>query len=113
MASLGQVQAGITRYLDEEFINKMVGWQKWVFGSFAGIILLRIEEIFNNLKNNEAVKMLNIIDEFDNIDIEVLHREFAKQARKGAITISLPIAGSVTLNSTDVDKIYQYIKEAS
>lgn len=113
MVSLAQIQAGLTRYLDEEFVNKLTGWQKWVFGSFAGIALLRIDEIFNKLKQNDIVKMLNIIDDFDNIDIDILHREFSKQARKGAVTMSLPVVGTVTLNGADVDKLYQYIMEAN
>lgn len=113
MVSLAQIQAGLTRYLDEEFVNKLTGWQKWVFGSFAGIALLRIDEIFNKLKQNDIVKMLNIIDDFDNIDIDILYREFSKQARKGAVTMSLPVVGTVTLNGADVDKLYQFIKEAN
>ena len=112
MVSLAQVRAGLTKYLDEEFILKLNGWQKWVFGAFAGIALLRIDEIFESLKGNEIVKMLKVIDDFDNIDLDMLHEQFARQAQKSAVTFTAPVIGPVTLNSADVDKIYRYIKEA-
>ena len=111
MVSLAQVRKGLTKYIDEEFLLKLNGWQKWVFGALAGVALLRIDEIFNVLKGNEIVKMLGVIDEFDNIDLDTLYAEFSKQARKSAITFTVPVVGPVTLNGTDVDKLYRYIKE--
>lgn len=112
MVSLMQIQNGVAKYLDEEFINKLDGWQKWVFGAFSTMALLRIDELFLKVKNNEFVKLLNVIDEYDYIDLESLFEQFSKQAQKGAITFSLPMIGKVTLNSVDVEKIYRYIKEA-
>lgn len=111
MVTLNQVQNGIVRYLDNEIIPVINGWQKWVFGALASTALTKTTNIFNALKHNEFIKMLEIIDSNDNIDIDTLYREFMKQAQKGAVTFDVPMIGPLTLNNTDVEKIYRYIKE--
>jgi hypothetical protein len=97
------------RYLDTEITPNIGGWQKWVFGAVAGVALSKITNIFNALKNNELIKMLEVIDEEDNIDIDTIYREFLKQAQKGAITFDIPMVGAMTLDHSDVEKIYKHI----
>ena len=111
MVTLNQVQNGIVKYLDAEITPNIIGWQKWVFGASVSIALSKITNIFNALKQNEFIKMLEILDENDNIDIDTLYREFYKQAQKGAITFTVPVVGAMTLNHTDVEKLYRYIIE--
>jgi hypothetical protein len=111
MVTLSQVQNGIARYLDAEITPQINGWQKWVFGAMAGTAISKTTNIFNSLKNHPFIAMLEIIDENDMIDIDTLHREFSKQAQKGTITFAVPMIGPLTLNATDVDKLYQYIRE--
>ena len=111
MVTLNQVQNGIVKYLDNEITPNINGWQKWVFGALASTATLKATNIFNALKQNEFVKMFEIIDENDNIDIDTLYREFLKQAQKGAVTFAVPMIGAMTLNHTDVEKLYRYIIE--
>ena len=111
MVNLNQIQNGIVKYLDSEITPKINGWQKWVFGALASTALAKTTNIFNALKQNEFVKMLEIIDENDMIDIDTLYREFFKQAQKGPVTFDVPMVGALTLNTADVEKIYRYIME--
>jgi hypothetical protein len=111
MVTLQQVQTGLVKYADAELMPKIVGWQKWVFGAAISISLSKISNIFNALKDNAFIKMLDVIDENNMIDIDTIHREFAKQAQHGAITFSVPILNMpLTLDLSDVDKIYHFIK---
>jgi hypothetical protein len=111
MVTLTQVQNGLVKYIDSEITPKIEGWQKWVFGATMGVSLSKITTIFNSLKNNTFIKMLEVVDDNDNIDIDTIYQEFRKQAQKGAITFNVPIINlPLTLNVTDVDKIYQCIK---
>lgn len=111
MVTLAQVQNGIVKYLDTEITPKIPGWQKWVFGAAVGISISKISNIFTALKEHPFVKMLDVIDENDNIDIDSIYQEFRRQSQKGAITFDVPIIGMpITLNTTDVDKLYQMIK---
>lgn len=111
MINLNQLQNGIVKYIDNEIVPHINGWQKWVFGAVVSTAMLKTTNVFNALKENPLIKMLEVIDENDNIDIDTIYREFLKQAQKGAITFDVPMLGALTLNSTDVEKMYRYIKE--
>lgn len=112
MVNLGQVQAGVSRYLDTEIVSKMTGWQKWTFGALGTIAVARTTELFKSIKANPAVAMLGVIDDNDGIDLDTLYKEFKKQAQAGPITVDIPVIGALTLNETDVDKIYTYIQNS-
>lgn len=106
MVTLSQIQAGAERYIETEIISKIPGWGKWVIGAAASRAVAKSTDIFNQLKNNELIKTLDVIDANDMIDIDTIYQEFAKQAQRGAITVNIPIVGALTLNAQDVDKIY-------
>jgi hypothetical protein len=111
MVTLAQLQNGLAKYIDTELVPMISGWQKWVFGATVSLSLAKISNIFNALKDNAFLKMLDVIDEKDNIDIDTIYREFHKQAQKGAITFDIPIINMpLTLNANDVDKLYHFIK---
>ena len=109
MVTLAQVTAGIERYLETEILSKIPGWQKWVLGAAASRMLSRSGEIFNTLKSNPVVAAMGVIDEQDQIDIDAIYREFSKQAQRGAITFDIPLMGALTVNSGDIDRLYNYI----
>ena len=111
MYSLGQVVGGITNYLDAEVLSKIAGWQKWVIGAGLGVTLNKSANIFNELKNNPMIKALGVIDKNDMIDVDTLYHEIKKQAKKGPVTFNLPLVGNMTLNESDVDKMYNNIRE--
>lgn len=110
MYEYGQVINGIAKYIDEEIVGKIEGWKKWVVGSAAGIALSNSADIFNQLKNSEYIKMLNLVDKDGKIDVDKIYKEMKKQAKKSAITFNVPVLGALTLNEQDVDKIYEMIK---
>lgn len=111
MVDFDRVMRGIDHYLDQEILSKM-GWQKWVIGTAADLYTRNAKEIYHTLKENELVKMLGIIKD-DMIDLDMMHEELMKQARKGPVTIDLPLGmGKLTLNERDVDLLHQHITSA-
>ena len=111
MVAYNQVVNGMTKYIDQEIINKIQGWQRWALGAGAGIMMTKGANIFNTLKANPIIKMLDVIDENDMIDIETIYAELRKQAEKGSATFEAPMIGTITLTKDDVDKLYRLIKE--
>ena len=109
MYSYDKVMNGIAKYIDNEIVDKIPGWKKWLVGSGIGMMLSNSNNIFEQVKNNEFVKLLNIIDDYDNIDVENIYKELKKQAQKGSIDVDLPMIGSFRLNDQDVDKLYRFI----
>lgn len=113
MYNYGQVMRGLAQYVDEEIVSKISGWQKWVVGAGLGVALDKGVNIFNELKSNQMVKALEVIDKNDMIDVDTLYKSIKKQAHNNPVTFSVPIVGAMTLNESDVDKIYEAIKEQS
>ena len=110
MYDYNKVINGIAKYIDTEIVDKILGWKKWVVGSGLGLALSNSTNVFNQLKNNEFVKMLNIIDKDNKIDVDKIYKELKKQAKKSSITFELPMVGSITLNDQDIEKLYELIK---
>lgn len=112
MYGYDKVMNGIAKYIDNEIVDKIPGWKKWLVGSGIGMMLSNSNNIFEQIKNNEFVKLLNIIDDYDNIDVENIYKELKKQAQKGSVDVELPMIGSFRLNEQDVDKLYRFITES-
>ena len=112
MVSIDRIKRGVARYFDDEFTNKMSGWQKWVFGAGAAMYLENLGATVDRLRKNELVKGLGIMDEMGNVDLDKLRRYFLAEAQKGPITFNVPMLGAVTINDGDIEKLYRYIQEA-
>ena len=112
MVNIGQVKAGAQKYIELEFVSKMQGWQKWAFGAASALFLENIPQIFEELKTNQFVKALGVIDDQGRIDLDKLYERFRAEAEKGPVTIDMPMIGPVTLNKDDVTKIYQMISSS-
>lgn len=109
MVTIGQVQQGLARYVDEELISKMEGWQRWVFGAGAAMYLDKAPQLIEQYRQHPAVKMLGVIGDDNHIDIDKLYQHMLPQAKKGAATITIPMLGAVTLDERDIEKLYRYI----
>lgn len=111
MVTYNQVVNGMAKYIDQEIINKIQGWQRWALGAGAGIMMNKGTNMFNAFKAHPVVKMLEVIDDNDMIDIDTIYAELRKQAEKGSATFDAPMIGTITLTKDDVDKLYRLIKE--
>ena len=109
MYNFNKVLNGLSKYVDSEIVSKLNGWQKWVVGGGLGIYLSNANNIYHDLKEKEFVKMMGIIGENDEIDIDKIYHEMKKQAEKTSITFDLPFIGTITLNEQDIDKMYEHI----
>ena len=112
MVSIDKVKRGLARYLDEEFTNKMTGWQKWVFGVGAAMFLENLTSISQTLKRNPMVEYISLMDESGGVAVERIHQQLRIQAQKGPVTFDVPMLGSITLHESDVEKLYNYIMQA-
>ena len=110
MYEYNKVINGIAKYIDVEIVEKVSGWKRWIIGSGVGLALSNTTEIFNQLKHNEIVKLLNIVDENDRVDVDKIYKEMKAQAKKSSVTFDVPMLGALTLNEHDVDKMYEFIK---
>ena len=111
MATVTQIQNGMTKYIDEEMLPNMPGWQRWVFGAAAVMMLNNLPATMERLRNHEIVKMMNVIDDSGEVDVPKIYQAVKHQSAKGPVTVDIPGMGSVKLNDGDVDKIYKRIMQ--
>mgnify|MGYP003294770832 CR=1 FL=1 len=111
MVTYNQVANGVSSFVDNEILNKLQGMPKIALGAGTGVMLRRGENLFNALKQQPIVRMLQIVDENDNIDIDVIYEELKKQMENNSITFNVPMIGKITLTQDDVDKLYSLIVE--
>lgn len=112
MVTLDRVQRGAARYIDAEFTAKLTGWQKWAVGAGAAMALQNLSVSVNRWKDNEAVKMLGVFGDNNAVDVDKLYRYFRAEAEKGPVTVTVPAIGPVTLNVSDVEKLYNCIMQS-
>lgn len=110
MTNLNNIISGLKKFLENELIERVTGWQKWAVGAGVSMILENGANVFNTLKTNPVIQAMQIITNDDEIDIDRIYKHLIDQARKSAVTFQLPLVGAITLKADDVEKIYTYIK---
>lgn len=114
MSTLTSVTEGVNEFFEEELITKINGLGKWVVGAGIAMFMENATKTFNELKQNPLIKSLGIIDEGDNIDVDKLYSHLKEQAQKmGSVTLNLPMIGTMTIRSEDLDHLYTDIKKHS
>ena len=111
MYEYSKILDAIAKFVDEDILTNVNGWQKWVLGSGIGLVLNDGEDMLNKIKDNEFVKMLKIVDG-DKINVDKIYKELKKQAKKTPISINIPMVGVLTLKEEDVDKLYKLIERS-
>lgn len=112
MVSINKVQAGFSRYLDNEIMPKLSGWQKWVFSAAATAYVADAAKVASKVRTSAALSPLGLVDDADNIDIEKIYQHLRPAAEKCPAPISVPGMGTITLTVSDVDMLYNCIMQS-
>lgn len=102
------VLQGLSKFVDEDLVPKMTGLQRWIFGTGAGIALSKGDEMFHQYKDMPILHTLGLIED-EKINVTCIYHELLTQAEKGPIHIDVPMLGTITLDKSDVEKMYRYI----
>lgn len=112
MVSINRVQTGLSRYLDNEIMPKLSGWQKWVFSAAATAYIADASKVAEKVRASTALAPLSLIDEANNIDVEKIYQHLRPAAEKCPAPISIPGMGTITLTVSDVDMLYNCIMQS-
>ena len=104
-----KVMNGLAEFVDTEILSKIDDWRKWVFGAGVGFYLSQGKEMVEQLKENNLVRKMNLIDKNNKINEDILNKEMKVQAAKSAIMFDIPTIGPLVINESDLDKIYSII----
>ena len=109
--TIDQAMRGAVRFADNEIIPHLPGGK----GIGAGIALALIMDGGRSrilaLRDHPAVKLMHIMDEQGNIDLDRLYNA-ARPKFENKLSVSVPFIGELKFDQNDVDKLYKYIQEA-
>ena len=109
--TIDQAMRGAVRFADNEIIPHLPGGK----GIGAGIALALIMDGGRSrilaLRDHPAVKLMQIMDEQGNIDLDRLYNA-ARPKFENRLSVPVPFIGELKFDQNDVDKLYKYIQEA-
>ena len=103
------VMNGLAEFIDTEILSKIDDCRKWVFGAGVGLYLSQGEDMIKQLRENNLVRKMNLIDKNNKINVDLLYKEMKVQAAKSAIMFNIPTIGPLAINEKDLDTIYGII----
>lgn len=113
MATIQQIQTGAARYIDNELLKAITGWQRVLVGGGTGLLLNNLPKTMAMLAQHPMVAALGVYDPTSGIvDIDALANAFLPQMGTDALPITIPGGFTVRLGRADFEKLIRYIKEA-
>lgn len=109
--TIDQAMRGAMRYADNEVIPHLPGGKGIGAGIMLALIMEGSREKVLALRENPAVRLMRIMDEQGNIDIDRLYSA-ARPKFENKLSVSVPLIGDLKFDQNDVDKLYKYIQEA-
>lgn len=112
MVTVEQIQKGVASYLDAELMPNLhqEGLQKVLAGTAIGLAIKRSGSMIHGFTESPFIKMLGIVDEEGNIDIDVLKDELKENITEKGFNVDIPMLGTMTFHKEDVDKLHKHIK---
>ena len=116
MANIGQIQRGLTAFIDNEIAPKLSGVTRIIVAGSGGVLVSRLPVLLSNPSVGGIAGTLALVDQNDEIDVDVLYTEFKRAIQQtGSVTVDIPIPFapplSMSFRDADLDKLYQYIKQ--
>ena len=109
--TIDQAMRGAMRYADNEVIPHLPGGKGIGAGIMLALIMEGSREQVLAMREHPAVKLMQIMDEQGNIDLDRLYNA-ARPKFENKLSVSVPFIGELKFDQNDVDKLYRYIQEA-
>ena len=110
--TIDQAMRGAMRYADNEVIPHLPGGKGIGAGIMLALIMEGSREKILALRENPAVKMMGVMDESGNIDLDRLYNAARPRFDGQKLPVTVPIIGELRFDVSDLDKLYRYIQEA-
>lgn len=115
MVSLNQIEHGLGRWVDMEFLPKipMNGPYDVVkrLGVAAGTVYLirKGKAALSSLQGNQLMQTLGIVDANGDIDLEGMKTALIEKIPETGIKVQVPVLNEITFYKKDIESMYTYI----
>ena len=111
MVTMQQVKTGLVRYIDTDVLPHLTGIKKLGLGVYTALAGNNVVGLMEKYREHPAVAVLDVIDADGNVDIDKLYQAIAPQFANGEKQlINIPLIGDMTVDKSDLEKLYRYIK---
>lgn len=111
MATLEQVKKGVLYYIESDILPHLTGAKKFGFAAYVSLASENVVSIAEKYKSHPAVSVLNIVSDNGDVDIDKLYSAVTDIIKNGEkMKIDIPFIGELTIDRSDIEKLYRYIK---
>lgn len=103
MVSIDRFQNGLSNYIDREILIKLPQWKAVAFGTAAALCIRKIPDIVKSIPDPIGIVKDGCID------IDAVAEELKKRM-DNPVQIDIPVIGTMTIDSTEVDRLIDYMK---
>ena len=107
---------GVLRYIENEVIAKISGWQQIALGVAVAYKTRNIYDTVNKIKSNKTVQTLGLINDDGTVDVNILKECVIETVRKhanGRIEIDGgSLLGAFAFNEDDLTQLFNYVTSA-
>lgn len=101
---------GLSRYIDAEIYSRMNDLQEFAARVLVGRFISNEDTVKESLVNNGFIRTFGIIDADGMVDVITLAKDIKREiARKGKISFSIPMFGTMSFAPEDADAVFRYI----
>ena len=113
MATIGQIQRGVARFVDGHLAGAFTGWQKALVVGGSTLLAANMPNLVKVYGAHPMVAALGVYNhEAGTIDVDALYNAFVPHMGTDKIPITVPKVGTIRLGKEELDALYRYIKEA-
>ena len=109
--TIDQAMRGAMRYADNEVIPHLPGGKGIGAGIMLALIMEGSREKLLALREHPAVKMMGVMDESGNVDVEKLYSVARPKLDGKKLPVSIPIIGELRFDVNDLDRLYSMVQE--
>lgn len=112
MVTIDQIMRGVSRFTDTEIIPHLPTGKGIAAGIGLALLMDGGKQKLLALREHPAVKMLGIMDEEGQIDIDRIYSTARQKMTGQKLPVNIPLIGELKFDVNDLDRIYKIIKEA-
>lgn len=115
MVTIKQIETGVAAYLDNELMPMLGenGIQKVLIGAGISMLLHKNMNKIETLQSNPIVSAMGVFDQDGNVDVDTIKTEVSNQMPEEGVKVDIPMVGTLTLKTDDINKLHGYIMRAA
>lgn len=113
MATIQQIQKAAARFVDQDIAPAFSGGERILVSGAAGLLIANSGKLVAQYAAHPMVAALGVLDtQSGEIDVDALYQAFAPKFENEKIPLKIPVVGTIRIGKAEVDRFYQYVKEA-